>query len=63
MAAYVKSIDSKHLLEIGLEGFYGERTPQKKFNPNPFKVGTDFISNNQIPQIDFATIHVYPDEW
>ncbi|CAL0320186.1 unnamed protein product [Lupinus luteus] len=23
---------------------------------------TDFISNNQIPQIDFATIHLYPDQ-
>ncbi|WJX58523.1 mannan endo-1,4-beta-mannosidase [Trifolium repens] len=63
MAAYVKSIDSNHLLEIGLEGFYGETTPQKQFNPNSTQVGTDFISNNQIPEIDFATIHIYPDQW
>lgn len=63
MATFVKSIDNKHLLEIGLEGFYAETTPQKQFNLNSVKVGTDFISNNQIPQIDFATIHVYPDEW
>ncbi|XP_045797048.1 mannan endo-1,4-beta-mannosidase 4-like [Trifolium pratense] len=66
MAAYVKSIDKNHLLEIGLEGYYGETMPQKKqFNPNPNYIpsGTDFISNNQIPQIDFATIHLYPDEW
>ncbi|XP_045807817.1 mannan endo-1,4-beta-mannosidase 4-like [Trifolium pratense] len=63
MAAYVKSIDSNHLLEIGLEGFYGETTSQKLFNPNSTQVGTDFISNNQIPEIDFATIHIYPDQW
>jgi mannan endo-1,4-beta-mannosidase len=64
MAAYVKSIDSNHMLEIGLEGFYGETMPQKKlFNPNSLPVGTDFISNNQISQIDFATIHLYPDTW
>lgn len=65
MAAYVKSIDSNHLLEIGLEGFYGESMPQKKqFNPGGFQGGgTDFISNNQVPQIDFATIHLYPDQW
>lgn len=51
MAGYVKSVDPNHMLEIGLEGFYGEST-----------VGTDFISNNLIPGIDFATIHSYPDQ-
>ncbi|XP_065009371.1 mannan endo-1,4-beta-mannosidase 1-like [Musa acuminata AAA Group] len=62
MAAYLKSIDNKHLLEAGLEGFYGESSPQKQSNPG-FQVGTDFISNNQIPGIDFATVHSYPDQW
>lgn len=61
MASYVKSIDDNHLLEIGLEGFYGET--KKQLNPDLLLVGTDFISNNQIPQIDFATIHLYPDQW
>jgi mannan endo-1,4-beta-mannosidase len=60
MAPYVKSIDSDHLLEIGLEGFYGQTMPEK--NPN-FQVGTDFISNNQVAEIDFATIHLYPETW
>lgn len=63
MAGYVKSIDRNHLLEIGMEGFYGESMPEKKgFNPG-YQVGTDFISNNQIPEVDFATIHLYPDQW
>ncbi|XP_050203953.1 mannan endo-1,4-beta-mannosidase 4-like [Mercurialis annua] len=61
MAGYVKSIDSSHLLEIGLEGFYGDS--KKHFNPNSYLVGTDFISNNLIPHIDFATIHLYPEQW
>lgn len=60
MAAYVKSIDSNHLLEVGLEGFYGESMPEK--NPG-YGVGTDFISNNQVPEIDFTTIHLYPESW
>ncbi|KAH6808077.1 Glycosyl hydrolase superfamily protein [Perilla frutescens var. frutescens] len=64
MASHVKSIDRKHLLDIGLEGFYGESTPEKKQNnPGGIGVGTDFISNNRIPQVDFATIHIYPDQW
>ncbi|XVE56080.1 hypothetical protein DITRI_Ditri03aG0208400 [Diplodiscus trichospermus] len=63
MASHVKSIDGNHLLEAGLEGFYGPSSSQKQqYNPN-FQVGTDFIANNQIPGIDFATVHSYPDQW
>ncbi|XP_022132099.1 mannan endo-1,4-beta-mannosidase 7-like [Momordica charantia] len=60
MASYLKSIDGKHLLEAGLEGFYGQSRNQG--NPN-FQVGTNFIANNQIPELDFATVHSYPDQW
>ncbi|KAI3986839.1 hypothetical protein MKX01_007355 [Papaver californicum] len=64
MASQVKSIDRKHLLEAGLAGFYGETSPDKKqYNPGGYQVGTDFIANNQIPGIDFATVHSYPDQW
>ena len=59
MAAHVKSIDGNHLLEAGLEGFYGK---SNSLNPG-FDIGTDFISNNQISDIDFATLHSYPDQW
>ncbi|CAL0304350.1 unnamed protein product [Lupinus luteus] len=63
MAPYVKSIDNKHLLELGLEGFYGDSSPDRKqYNPG-FQVGTDFVTNNLIKEIDFATIHAYADNW
>ncbi|KAL6658609.1 hypothetical protein ACP70R_004195 [Stipagrostis hirtigluma subsp. patula] len=63
MATYVKSIDGNHLLEAGLEGFYGDSSPEKKqYNPG-YQVGADYITNNLIPEIDFATIHIYPDQW
>ncbi|KAG9460035.1 hypothetical protein H6P81_004543 [Aristolochia fimbriata] len=61
MATHVKSIDRNHMLEIGLEGFYGPSS--KQLNPNGYIFGTDFITNNQIPDIDFTTIHVYADQW
>ncbi|TQD81945.1 hypothetical protein C1H46_032492 [Malus baccata] len=61
MASYLKSIDGNHLLEVGLEGFYGPSNP--KTNPNYYQIGTDFLANNQIPGIDFATVHSYPDQW
>ncbi|XP_051139561.1 mannan endo-1,4-beta-mannosidase 7-like, partial [Andrographis paniculata] len=60
MASYVKSIDSHHLLEVGLEGFYGQSDED---NSTHFQTGTDFLTNNLIPEIDFATIHSYPDQW
>ncbi|XP_044406773.1 putative mannan endo-1,4-beta-mannosidase 9 [Triticum aestivum] len=65
MSAYVKYVDPKHMVEIGMEGFYGESTPERKrFNPGQgYTAGTDFVSNNRIPTVDFATIHVYPDQW
>ncbi|WMV07223.1 hypothetical protein MTR67_000608 [Solanum verrucosum] len=61
MAGHLRSIDTNHLLEIGLEGFYGNG--KKQYNPNSINYGTDFISNNQIQGIDFTTIHIYPDQW
>ncbi|XP_068659699.1 mannan endo-1,4-beta-mannosidase 1-like [Aristolochia californica] len=61
MAAYVKSIDRNHMLEIGLEGFYG--LSDKQHNPNGYIFGTDFVTNNQMSEIDFTTIHAYADQW
>ncbi|XP_062206416.1 mannan endo-1,4-beta-mannosidase 1-like [Phragmites australis] len=64
MAAHVKSIDGKHLLEAGLEGFYGASSSYRSsVNPSGYQVGTDFIANNQVLGIDFATVHSYPDQW
>uniref|UniRef100_A0A6N2KLW2 mannan endo-1,4-beta-mannosidase n=1 Tax=Salix viminalis TaxID=40686 RepID=A0A6N2KLW2_SALVM len=66
MAVYVKSMDAKHLLEIGLEGFYGPSAPDRaQFNPNSYatQVGTDFIRNHQVLGVDFASVHIYADSW
>lgn len=63
MASYLKSIDRNHLLEVGLEGFYGHSSSYRT-NLNPgFNIGTDFVANNMVFGIDFATVHSYPDQW
>ncbi|XP_024534939.1 mannan endo-1,4-beta-mannosidase 8 [Selaginella moellendorffii] len=66
MANYVKSLDSKHLLTVGLEGFYGKSSPESLVaNPQDWcqYLGCDFVRNHLVPSIDFATIHAYHDAW
>ncbi|GAB4845080.1 hypothetical protein Ancab_038486 [Ancistrocladus abbreviatus] len=63
MSCFVKSLDNKHLLEIGMEGFYGDSMPEKKQHNPRYRVVTDFLTNNLIEEINFAAIHAYPDQW
>ncbi|XP_044502965.1 mannan endo-1,4-beta-mannosidase 2-like [Mangifera indica] len=66
MSAYVKSIDKRHLLTVGLEGFYGPKNP-KRLTVNPevwaSELGSDFIRNSEKANIDFASVHIYADHW
>lgn len=73
MARFVKSLDRNHMLEVGLEGFYSSQVApdsiySQKANPGhpsnyASQFGTDYVRNNLIPGIDFATVHSYPDSW
>ncbi|KAL8461572.1 hypothetical protein ACS0TY_032888 [Phlomoides rotata] len=66
MAAYVKSLDQKHLVTVGLEGFYSSRlTENYGANPGPWaaSLGSDFINNSAVKDIDFASVHAYPHSW
>ncbi|KAL2457957.1 Mannan endo-beta-1 [Forsythia ovata] len=66
MSTFVKAIDRKHLLTVGLEGFYGPKNP-KRLTVNPefwaADLGSDFIRNSKISTVDFASVHIYPDHW
>lgn len=66
MASYIKSLDQKHLVTIGLEGFYDHRRAERLgVNPGNWaaSLGSDFIQNSAVDHIDFASIHAYPDSW
>ncbi|KAI8009809.1 Mannan endo-1,4-beta-mannosidase 2 [Camellia lanceoleosa] len=66
MSTYVKSIDKNHLVTVGLEGFYGPKSPKRlTVNPGEWaaELGSDFIRNSKISTIDFASVHIYPDHW
>eukprot|EP01026_Neomeris_dumetosa_P036820 TRINITY_DN2976_c0_g1_i11.p1 TRINITY_DN2976_c0_g1~~TRINITY_DN2976_c0_g1_i11.p1 ORF type:complete len:487 (-),score=43.13 TRINITY_DN2976_c0_g1_i11:309-1628(-) len=65
MANFVRSKDPNHLITIGSEGFYGVNSQHTVHNPQEWAadMGQDFVSNNLIQNIDFATIHVWPNNW
>ena len=53
MSSYIKSIDTNHMVTTGMEGFFLQED-------GTHYSGTDFISVNEIPTIDFCTFHIYP---
>ncbi|OVA10072.1 Glycoside hydrolase [Macleaya cordata] len=66
MAAFTKSLDQNHLVTVGLEGFYGPKTTERSaVNPGTWaaSLGSDFIQNSAVENIDFASVHAYPDSW
>ncbi|XP_047258392.1 mannan endo-1,4-beta-mannosidase 6 [Capsicum annuum] len=66
MSEFVKSLDQKHLVTVGLEGFYGvEKTGGVGSNPGKWaaSLGVDFIENSAIDNIDFTSVHAYPHSW
>jgi uncharacterized protein (TIGR03437 family) len=56
-AAYIKSIDSNHLVAVGDEGFICD--PLSCSNAN----GVDSKSFSSVQPIDFVGFHLYPDTW
>ena len=66
MTPHVKSLDPNHLLTVGSESFFGPSSPLYLYaNPGPWAQleGVDFVRNHAVPGIDFATMHVYVDQW
>ena len=50
----------------GQEGFAGNSTPLYMYsNPGAWAslLGVDFVKNNKAKGIDYATMHVYVDQW
>lgn len=66
---FVRSIDTKHLIAHGEEGYLAsmeglrpECQAKHQWIHNGSK-GTDYALNATIPNIDFLTTHIYPDNW
>lgn len=56
---FIKSLDKKHLVAMGDEGF-GLPSDGTTY-PYSYGEGVDFVKNLAIPDIDFGTLHLYPE--
>ncbi|PYN31692.1 MAG: hypothetical protein DME01_23855 [Candidatus Rokuibacteriota bacterium] len=69
MAAYIKSIDSNHMVTTGEEGFdlttagYNSGAYNNQSWLFDGTNGVSFTQNTADPNIDFAQIHLYPEYW
>ena len=62
VSEYVKSIDQKHLLSPGDEGFYCTNPQSSDFTIN-CSTGVDSIALAKLPDMDILSYHLYPDSW
>lgn len=75
MSTYVKSIDGKHLLSAGDEGFFcrdeSQWTLAAEYGASGYGEGfgedcgdgVDTIALASLPNIDMMSMHLYPDHW
>ena len=66
MSSYLKSLDSKHMVTVGEEGFWGPGAKREHANPGngwASLTGQNFTANMNLPTIDFAAVHLWPDNW
>lgn len=65
MSTYVKSLDGNHLVTVGEEGFFSVNEKNAKHNPQKWgeEIGQSFATDHLAPNIDFATVHIWPDNW
>jgi mannan endo-1,4-beta-mannosidase len=68
ITAHVRAIDGNHLISTGEEGYKTthnscqQRCDWHQWIHNGSK-GVDFARNLTLPHVDFATVHIYPDNW
>ncbi|GMH42435.1 hypothetical protein BSKO_10354 [Bryopsis sp. KO-2023] len=69
---HLKTVDPNHMAVVGEEGFYSLTPWRTWVNPDAFfsggapwaqLAGQDFISNHNLPTIDYLSVHTWPDNW
>lgn len=66
MSAYLKEQDSRHMVTVGEEGFWATGAAREAANPGTgwaSMTGQNFSENMAPAAIDFAAVHLWPDNW
>jgi len=70
IAQFIKQQDSNHLVSTGEEGFE-DSVMEEHYSVSEYsntyvlraELGTSYLLNTQIPEIDYGTAHWYPQSW
>jgi mannan endo-1,4-beta-mannosidase len=62
VSTFIKTIDKKHLVSTGDEGFYCTDPTSSDFTINCSQ-GVDTIALASLPNMDTMSYHLYPDSW
>lgn len=62
ISAYIKSLDSTHMVTLGDEGWFNGTYGDGSYAYSGAE-GVDFLQNINIPTLDYAVMHLYPDSW
>lgn len=63
ISAYIKSIDSAHMVTLGDEGWFSTNAGYGDSYPYGGTIGIDWISNLELSTLDYGTAHLYPSSW
>nr|MDT0663043.1 cellulase family glycosylhydrolase [Micromonospora sp. DSM 115978] len=62
MSRHIKSIDRRHLVSVGDEGFFCDDAASGDWTTNCGE-GVDTLAFGRLPAIDVLSYHLYPDHW
>jgi mannan endo-1,4-beta-mannosidase len=62
MSRYIKSVDGRHLVSVGDEGFFCDDATSSDWTVNCGE-GVDNLALTRLPAIDVMSYHLYPDGW
>ena len=61
MSRFIQSIDRRHLVSVGDEGFYCD--PSATDWTENCSEGVDSLALTRLPHVDVMSFHLYPDHW